>query len=142
MGRPRTIHIDPHDLLRGVAAAMAADVAALEGEIEAIRAAVKAGEADRFWSVQNIHQIDQTKQALLRWGVAYDLERFTGRSLTASERIRAQQAMRRLHDEGLVDLPGRRATTVAITPAGVEALRQYADACNESNNPASESNHE
>lgn len=56
----------------------------------------------------------------------YDLQRFVGRDLTPSERIRHQQAIRELEAAGLVELSGVRATAVRITELGRAEIKRNA----------------
>src|SRR5262245_58654882 len=55
-------------------------------------------------------------------GVKYDLPAFAGRQLTPSERIRHQEAIRRLEGRRLVRLYGGRASRLEITKRGREAM--------------------
>ena len=116
MARPKTIHIDPLQVLRGIADATAAKLAA----IEAVREAIATGKRPR--PTFSIDHPDTWLRDLERDGVEYDLPTFLGYFPTDSERIRAQQAIRGLERDELVEIQGIKARRIKLTPAGAAKL--------------------
>jgi hypothetical protein len=99
----RSIFIDTNHILRSIAEQ------ASEQREDAIR---------RTENLMHREQLLQEALEDAQW-VARDLVALTGRALTASERIRAQQAVRRMEADGLIQLDMRH---VRLTDAGREAL--------------------
>ena len=122
MGRPRTIHVDRLALLAGISRATADQVAHLGSEHVRVKGLHEARTIDYARLVNLQAAIYHEQESIEAWGVVYDLFAFTGRELSPSERIRHQQAIRRLAADGVVELTGRRATRVRLTAAGTAAL--------------------
>jgi hypothetical protein len=117
MGRPKTIIVDPLDVLRGIIATFDADVADMDSKLAAANAA-----ASDFYANQEAYRIERQRRDIVERGTEYRLERFAGRALTASERIRWQQTIRQLEGDGLAAIDGVTARRVKPTDAGREAL--------------------
>lgn len=118
MARPKTIHIDPLAVLRGIAAAFDAKL----GELRQWQADIKSGE--RIRGVFSVDNPEWHIQQLEAYGCEYDLRAFLGYEPTSSERIRTQQAIRRLERAGLVEITGTRAAWIKPTPEGMARLNR------------------
>lgn len=103
MGRPATIHVDRVKLLQAIGRSVIADVRAIDAEL--------GGRTQYGYGARR----DLERQRNAAFWQPQDLERWAGRLLTASERIRHQEAIRQLDAAGLIDRDGRR---VALTAAG------------------------
>jgi hypothetical protein len=122
MARPRSIHVCPADLLAGIGQAIQSDLAALDAAIQEAEAAYAArrNRYDSGW--HHLCDLRAWRGEIERDGVRYNLERFAGRELTASERIRWQQSVRKIEAAGLVAIDGKKARHVKMTEAGWQAL--------------------
>lgn len=124
MGRPRTIHISTDELLKGVHNAWLDAIADLESEIAASQAD-QAENGNDWQGLQHIMRSQRKLAYLKNFGpVPYRLEQFLGRQLTNSEAVVARSRMSELKDAGLLTWDGRRAVSVALTPAGVAHLQE------------------
>ena len=103
MGRKQTITIDRVKLLAGIASAYSEELA-----YERTRDTWPYANAE----IANIQS----------FGVRIDFERFLDMPLTASQRIRCQQELRRMEAAGLVSIYGDRATRALLTGDGRSAL--------------------
>jgi hypothetical protein len=147
VARPRTIFVDPDTLLVNICNGWKAILADLEAGLpEAERALAEAqaahGPAWEAWvngprgetAGRNYHlaaervsearahlrQIVKRRDDFLAAGLQYDLLAFLGRSdVSPSERLRANQALRRMEAEGLVTIYGQRATRIWPTDEGL-----------------------
>ena len=116
-GRPPTIHISDDDLLNGINAAWQADVRSLSRRLARARAALaKASYGYEKGRLQQdiLHAEDDLAELQCSRWVRYDLARFLGRELTASEKVKARAALRTLEAAGRVQLAGGRATAVRV----------------------------
>ena len=120
MGRPQTIYVDSNALLAGIARATREVLADIDAELAELNAreAVK----HDFQTGQTIYALERYRRTIKSDGVLYDLSAFAGRRLSPSERIRYQQALRAMAATGLVELLGKKARRVKITPAGLAAI--------------------
>lgn len=110
MGRPRTINISRQQLLAGVQR---------EFNREQERLERLAATATNTWPDAQLADLRDV-------GVAVSVDRFLG-ALTDSERIRAQQELRRCEAAGLVQIyGGSRAQRVKLTEAGEAWLAERA----------------
>jgi hypothetical protein len=114
MARPKTIYVDTNQMLRGIATAAMEDVANLREQVRS-----RAANSDYRLGLDGLELRD-----IADVGVRIDYERFADRGLTASERIRHQQAARKLADDGLVELHGERARRAKLTPLGIAKVRE------------------
>jgi hypothetical protein len=119
MGRPKTIIVDPLDVLRGIVATFDADLADIDSKLAAANAAAR-----DFFSNQEAYRIERQRRDIVERGTEYRLERFAGRALTASERIRWQQMIRKLEGDGLLAIEGIAARRVKPTDAGRALLNK------------------
>ena len=104
MGRPQTIYVNQDDLLGEIASQIVTDVRSVDSQL-----------AKREpYAYQSLHRA--RREAL---APTQDLDRWAGMRLTAAERIRWQQAVVILLDDGLIDRIGRR---VSVTAEGWAAL--------------------
>lgn len=116
MGRPRTIHVDHSAVLDGVRRVLAETLADFDGEIADAEQRLPTAPAwEQFRLRQDVANLRDARQDLALEGVTCNLDRFAGRELTPSERIRWGEMLRRLRDEGHVELlPPTRATRVRL----------------------------
>jgi hypothetical protein len=127
MPRRRTIYVDEMKLLARIAKFMADTIADLNAEADRLEAEYHC-DRGRYEAWRECCGFRTVRDEILKYGIKYDLPAFAGRDLTPSERIRHQEAIRRLSDRGLVILYGDRASRVEITKAGRAALEQPANA--------------
>lgn len=106
MSRPKTIFVDEMQVLAGIQAS----TERYELELAA-------------WLRKQEWRARPYAEEFGKYGVHYDLDAFSGRDLTPSERVRWREAIQSLHAQGLVILTGKRATHVLVTPEGKKALR-------------------
>jgi len=99
MGRPKTIFVDRRKLLRAIAEEIVQAVAAVDREIS------KLGFSTRELDTKRNHALWPTQ----------DLSGWAGRELSPSERIRFQEAVRKLEHEGLIRRQNR---YITLTEAG------------------------
>ncbi len=121
MPRRRTIYVDEMKLLIRIVKYFDDTQAFLLEEAERLHAEYQADRSDyEKWhdccAYRSMHKEN------VEFGIKYDLPAFAGRDLRPSERIRHQEAIRRLSDHGFVCLYGDRASRVQITNAGREAM--------------------
>jgi hypothetical protein len=103
MPRPKTIIVNDPDVLAAVTAAWQADRdQAAEAAANSAAEYEAGGETGRYDRWVNCCAFKRELDALDRDGVRYDLARFAGRQLSASERIRWQESIRRLEAAGKV----------------------------------------
>ena len=122
-GRPRTIHVNRLDLLRGIRLAWIEDVGFLERELKSLQK--NATGRPQFRADREARQCERHLQDLRKFGwVRYDLPRFMGRQLTASEKVVARRAMRRMAADGLIELAGLKATECRLTAKGLRELKR------------------
>ncbi len=123
-GRPRTIRIEPDDLLRGIFREWQADIERLETELERIRQnatgrppfRVRCEAADCDRQLEDLRKFGWTK---------YNLPAFLGRELSRSEAVVCRRVMRQMADAGLIALsPAGRATEARLTKAGLRRLAE------------------
>ncbi len=118
MGRKQTIFVDePLVILRRIAAAQVARISELEGVLARAGGGYGHGYG-HIWS--------ELKDAQEGW-IKYDIAVLSGRDdFSDSERIRWQQAVRKLEAEGLVEIIGVKATQVRLTAAGTRFAKELA----------------
>ena len=119
MGRPRTIEIDDLDILRGIERVTTATVESLRAEsAEFEKRSNEAHGPIRFTWSRHQWVCDEEIKHISQYGVEYDIPAFFGREPSSTERIRIQQAIRRMDDAGDVEIFGKRAARVRITEQG------------------------
>jgi len=103
MPRPKTIIVDDAAVLAAITDAYNGDVAYLASEeAKAFEAHGTAPLNERYNRWEAYCDWHKERQRVEARGIPYDLPRFAGRDLTPSERIRHQQAVRRLEAAGKV----------------------------------------
>ena len=121
MGRRKTIHVNELQLLVAIGRETELDIAACLREAKkTLKESHKPGSDWRLY--QEACQLKDHAAFIKANGVTYNLVAFAGRELTASERIRHQQAIRRLADQNLVRLYGDHASRVKVLPKGWKAI--------------------
>lgn len=105
-------------MLRSIATAISTDLKALATDIDQAKAAHSRGRGDWVY----LCDLWQRREEIERRGIGYNWVRFAGRELTGSEKIRHQQAVRKLATAGLVEITGIKARFVKPTLAGWRAL--------------------
>lgn len=108
MPPPRTIIVDVEALYAAIASAWQADCVEAACNIETAEETQQAAHGKNLWANAAARSAARHYAELLALGTRYDLERFAGRALTASERIRHQQAVRSLEAAGKVERIGQR----------------------------------
>ncbi len=128
MGRPKTVNLDPDSLLAAVVNQYDAALAALDeqiAELVARHTAATGHERYQVWS--RLCSARATREDDAAEGVLYRVPEFLGHDPTDTERLRVQQAIRRLEADGLVAIKGAiRAQAVRPTEAGRQRLRNLA----------------
>jgi hypothetical protein len=153
MGRPQTIFVNPDELLANVCRLWNATAGELDRDVadgerralaadQAAQAAEVAFNAERFNMAVHEKRMaairyrreehdylagrKNAREALDRDGLPYDILAFAGKSLSPSERLRVNQALRDLERQGLVEITSPRATRIWPTPEGLAKARELA----------------
>jgi hypothetical protein len=124
MGRRKLIYVDEMTLLAAIAQETQEAIAFYTKEAKRLEREYTNEHGGMSYSDSlEIQSLEYAVEQIKADGVDYDLEMFAGRTLTPSERIRHQEAIRRLSERGYVELYGARATRVKVLPAGYRALK-------------------
>lgn len=121
MPRPKTIIVNDLALLRSIYEHTQEVLRLFRRDATKLKKAKAASKSYSAWVdyCDAVHLVKYVKKN----GVGYDLEAFAGRPVTPSERIRLQQAIRRLAQQGMLRLGGDRAAQVRVTPRGRDAIQ-------------------
>jgi len=123
-GRPRTIHINPDDLLRGIHRAWKAEVAFFQRETKKLRKNSRGLPGFRVDREIAACQ-EQLRELRGEHWVPYDLPAFLGRNLSASEKVVARRVMREMESAGLIELDGAKASAARLTRKGRSHVRDF-----------------
>ncbi len=131
MARRKTIYVDEMKLLANICRITTSDLALLKREADRLEAEYDA-DVKLYWLWQEACNLRKWREIIKADGIEYDLVEFAGRDLTPSERIRHQEAVRRLEAHGLVQLYGTRASRVRVTRKGWKAANEITNKCDSS----------
>lgn len=127
MGRPKLHDIDAGKLLASITSIYTTSLESVRSEL----AAAELIEQDRANVAREVyydafhaaHTCRRELAVLESDGIPYDLPAFLGYLPTASQRILAQTAIRKLEADGLVTLLGAKARWIKPTAAGIAKVK-------------------